>query len=213
VTAKRKVDNLMALAVLSTVVQRPMHRYEMASIMRERGKDKDMDVKWGSLYTVVGNLAKHGFLEEIATTRQGARPERVVYRITDAGRRELADWTRELIAEPYREHPRLAAGLSVMTALPPDDVIAALRGRLDKLRAAIDADRAAADSADIPRVFLIENEYGVAMLEAEAAWVGSLLAELESGNLPGLAQWRSFHATGEMSAEFADLAERGAIPE
>ncbi len=86
--AKRKVDNLMALAVLATVVQRPMHRYEIASLMRARGKDQDMDVKWGSLYTVVQNLAKHGFLEVVGTSRQGARPERTVYQITEAvGRR------------------------------------------------------------------------------------------------------------------------------
>ena len=82
--AKRKVDNLMALAVLATVVQRPMHRYETASPMRACGKDQDMDVKWGSLYTVVQNLAKHGFLEVVGTSRQGARPERTVFRITEA---------------------------------------------------------------------------------------------------------------------------------
>ena len=42
---KRKVANLMALAALATVAQRPMHRYEMASVMRARGKDRDMDIK------------------------------------------------------------------------------------------------------------------------------------------------------------------------
>ena len=50
---KRKVNNLLALAVLAVLVERPMHRYEIASTMRERGKDRDMDIKWGSLYTVV----------------------------------------------------------------------------------------------------------------------------------------------------------------
>jgi hypothetical protein len=48
---KRKVANLLALAILATVVERPMHRYEMASVMRARGKERDMDIKWGSLYT------------------------------------------------------------------------------------------------------------------------------------------------------------------
>ena len=52
---KRQVANLLALAVLSMVIQRPMHRYEMASVMRARGKDRDMNVKFGSLYTVVQN--------------------------------------------------------------------------------------------------------------------------------------------------------------
>ena len=83
-----------------------MHRYEIASLIRARGKDQQMDVKWGSLYTVVQNLAKHGFLEVVGTSRQGARPERTVYRITDAGRQELTDWTRELIVHAgARAHP------------------------------------------------------------------------------------------------------------
>lgn len=210
---RRKVDNLMALAVLSTVVQRPMHRYEMASFLRERGKDKDMDIKWGSLYTVVANLAKHGFLEEIGSTRQGARPERVVYRITDAGRQELIDWTRELLSTAHREHPRFAAGLSVMLVLAPDEIIALLRDRLVELSEAISAERDALENAGVPRIFLVEGEYAVAMLDAESQWVAGLLSELESGRFPGLTDWREFHATGQMSAELAELAERGATPQ
>ena len=49
---------------------------EMASVMRARGKDRDMDIKWGSLYTFVQNLEKNGFVESVEVTRQGARPER-----------------------------------------------------------------------------------------------------------------------------------------
>jgi len=74
VAEKRKVANLMALAVLATVVQRPMHRYEMASVMRARGKDRDMDIKWGSLYTVVQNLEKNGYLESIGVTEVAYQP-------------------------------------------------------------------------------------------------------------------------------------------
>ena len=132
--AKRKVDNLMALAVLSTVIQRPMHRYEIASLMRARGKDQDMDVKWGSLYTVVQNLAKHGFLEVVGTSRQGARPERTVYQITEAGRQEMLDWTRELLSAPEPEHPKFAAGLSVQMILSPEEVIALLRAGTERAR-------------------------------------------------------------------------------
>ena len=39
-----------------------MHPYEMASELRERGKDQSIKIKWGSLYTVVQNLEKHGFV-------------------------------------------------------------------------------------------------------------------------------------------------------
>ena len=203
---KRKVANLMALAVLATVVQRPMHRYEMASLMRARGKDRDMDIKWGSLYTVVANLEKNRLLEVIEVTRQGARPERTVYQITDAGRDELVGWTRELIAEPEAEHTRFIAGLSVLAVLTPRDVIDLLRRRLGRLTETIDALTAQLRQAsDVPRLFLIEDEYRIAMTQAETDWTRSLLDELSAGTFPYLDAWRKFHETGEMPSEFAEL--------
>jgi len=117
VARQRKVGNLLALAVLATVLQRPMHPYEIASLLRARGKEDDMEIKWGSLYTVVRNLTKHGFLEVVDSRREGARPERTIYRITDAGHAELVDWVRELVSTPQPEYPRFKAGLSVLAAL------------------------------------------------------------------------------------------------
>ena len=208
---RRKVANVLALAVLGTVVQRPMHPYEMASMLRERGKDQDIKIKWGSLYTVVGNLEKHGLIEAAETARQGGRPERTVYRITDAGRAELVDWVRELVSTPEREQPRFEAGLSMLGALAPDDAIDLLRRRLDVLEGQLAEQREtlARHSAELPRLFLIENEYDLALREAEAAWVRAVLGELTDGTFPGLAQWREYHETGRLPPEFAEIAERG----
>lgn len=207
---QRKVSNLLALAVLSTVIQRPMHPYEMASFLRARGKEDDMEIKWGSLYTVVRNLAKHGFIEVAGSTREGARPERTVYRITDAGRAELVDWVRELVADPQPEHPKFKAGLSVLSVLTPDEAATLLRQRLD----AIERENAAlreslARHQDVPRLFMIETEYELAIHEAEAAWVRALLDEFSSETFPGLEAWRRWHATGEVPPDLAELAERG----
>ena len=203
----------MALAVLATVVQRPMHRYEMASVMRARGKDRDMDIKWGSLYTVVQNLERNGFLEPIGVTRQGARPERTVYQITDAGRDELVAWTRELIAEPQAEHTRFVAGLSVLAVLTPQDVIDLLRARLERLTRSVEQlTTQLEEAADVPRLFLIEDEYRIAMTLAEAAWTRSLLDELSAGTFPHLHAWRSWHENGDIPSEFTELAERGTEP-
>jgi len=203
---KRKVANLMALAVLATVVQRPMHRYEMASVMRARGKDRDMNIKWGSLYTVVQNLEKNGYLETIGITRQGARPERTVYQITDAGRDELIAWTRDLIAQPEAEHTRFVAGLSVLAVLAPQEVADLLRQRVQRLTDSLDTLRSELEQAAyVPRLFLIEDEYRIAMTQAEMEWTTSLLDELTAGTFPHLDAWRKFHETGQMPPEFADL--------
>ncbi|RCG31123.1 PadR family transcriptional regulator [Sphaerisporangium album] len=207
---KRKVGNMLALAILSVIVQRPMHPYEMASLLRERGKDQDMDIKWGSLYTVVGNMEKHGLIAAVETRKQGGRPERTTYRITDAGREEYADWTRELLATPEVEHPKFAAALSVCGVLGPDEVIRLLRHRLRLLeeRLAGDREAMAGHLRTVSRMFLVEAEYGLAMLEAEVSWIRSLLDELVSGSFPGVDQWRSWFETGEPPPDLAEMTER-----
>lgn len=206
VVKRRKVANLLALAVLAALRVRPMHPYELGVTLREWGKDDDMEIKWGSLYTVVGNLAKNGLIEAAESIRDGARPERTVYRITPAGHGELLDWVRELVGTPVRDRPLLVAGLSVLTVLPPDEAIALLAHRLAAVEAELTTarDRLRAAARDVPRIFLIETEYGLALREAEVGWLAGLLDELRSGRFPGLADWASWHATGRLPTGLAD---------
>ena len=96
---RRKVSNLLALSLLTLLMmERPMYPYEMAAVLRERGKDQSRKINWGSLYTVVQNLEKHGFIEAVEVAREGRQPERTTYQITDAGRAE-AEWVRGLLKE------------------------------------------------------------------------------------------------------------------
>ncbi|MEV4759237.1 PadR family transcriptional regulator [Micromonospora sp. NPDC049559] len=209
-TKRRKVGNLLALAVLSALAQRPMHPYEIATALRSWGKDQDMGLKWGSFYTVVRNMDKHGLIAAVESVREGRRPERTVYRITEAGREELSDWARELVSTPVPERSHFRAGLSVLAVLHPDEATRLLRQRLDLLERDVTTAREALGqhARQIPRLFLVESEYDLAIQEAEAAWIRSLLAEFTSGTYPGLDAWRAFHETGEIPAELAELAER-----
>jgi DNA-binding PadR family transcriptional regulator len=197
---RRRVGNLLALAVLAALAGKSMHPYEIASVLRETGKEHDMRFKWGSLYTVVQNLERHGLIEATESVRQGGRPERTVYRITDAGRDELMDWVRELVRTPERETPKFKAALSVLGVIPPDEAIGLLRERLEQMTTEIEELRGqlAQWLTDVPRMFLVEAEYELAMRSAEAAWVAALLDELSSGEFPDLAQWRAWHETGQV---------------
>ncbi|OXM71257.1 PadR family transcriptional regulator [Amycolatopsis vastitatis] len=206
---RRKVGNLLGLAVLSVVLERPMHPYEMATVLKERGKDTDMPIKWGSLYTVVANLEKHGFVEAVEIVKDGGRPERTVYRITAAGREEFEDWVRELVGTVDPEPPRFKAGLSMIGVLGPDQAIGRLRERLALLDERAGNQRAGLEQLRplMPRMFLIEVEYDLAMTEAEARWVRGFLDELTSGALPGIEAWRRWYETGEIPADLGELRE------
>jgi DNA-binding PadR family transcriptional regulator len=212
---RRKVGNLLALALLAQLAPGlPMHPYQMANVLRRTGKDQDMKIKWGSLYTVVQNLEKHGFIQAVGSDREGRRPERTTYAITEAGREEMRDWIRELVSEPEPELSRFESALSVVGVVGPDEAQSLLLRRLAALEAGIEADRTmlAETAKTVPRLFLVEAEYVLAMREAEAAWVRSLLAELAEGTLPGMAQWREYHGSGQVPPEWERLVAEGGAP-
>jgi len=212
---RRKVNNLLALALLAALVERPMHPYQIASVLRARGKEDSMKINWGSLYTVVENLEKHGFIRAVGTTREGRRPERTVFSITEAGREEVRDWLRDLVGIPEKEHTKFEAALSVLGILPPDEATDLLGHRLRVLDAEIAEEQTALRhwSKEVPRMFLIEAEYQLAIRKAEAKWLRSLHKELADGSMPGMADWRYYHETGQMPPELAELAERGLAPD
>jgi len=211
---RRKVGNLLALSLLSLLAQQPMYPYEMAQTLRARGKDKNFKVNWGSLYTVVNNLEKYGFIEEAGTVREGRQPERTTYQITARGMAELRDWMAELLSVPEDERGGFVTALSEAGILPPDDVIKLLTIRLatlDKANAAHQADMKLWKER-LPRMLLIEAEYQLAMRLAQTTWVRGLLKELVDGTMEGIDTWRRIHETGEMPPEMKeldDLAKRG----
>ena len=206
---RRKVGNLLALSLLSLLAQKPMYPYEMAQTLRARGKEQNFKINWGSLYTVVQNLEKYGFIEAAATEREGRQPERTTYQITALGLGELRDWLSELLSVPEDEHGGFVTALSEAGILPPDEVIGLLTTRLatlDKANASHQADlRRWAER--LPRVFLIETEYQLAIRVAQADWLRGLLGELVAGTISGMDGYRRIHETGEMPPEFEELDE------
>ena len=206
---RRKVSNLLALALLSLLAQQPMYPYEMAQTLRTRGKDRTIRINWGSLYTVVQNLEKHGFIEAAGINREGRQPERTTYRITERGMAELRDWLRELLSEPDDQPTPFAAALAEGGILPPAEMaelLAQRLARLDKANAAHEAELTVWNER-LPRILLIESDYELAMRKAQADWVRGLLREITEGTLGGMETWRKIHETGEIPPEIRELDE------
>ncbi|ADP81820.1 PadR family transcriptional regulator [Pseudofrankia inefficax] len=194
--ARRKVGNLLGLAVLAYLSRAPMHPYELSRTLRDHGDDRSIKFNHGSLYMVVQQLAKAGFITELATTREGQRPERTVYAITPAGRDELHDWLRELVARPEHEYPSFVSALSLVGALHPDDVVEQLRARLTGLAARrAEIQKMIDDSLaeGVPELFLIEEEFRAAQLDTEAAFVERLITRIADPDVGWGPAWAAFH--------------------
>jgi DNA-binding PadR family transcriptional regulator len=193
---KRKVGNLLALAVLSYLTQRPMHPYELSRTLREHDDARSIKFNHGSLYMVVGQLAKAGFIAEQETTREGQRPERTVYALTDSGRKEFRDWMRELVEYPQHEYPHFVAALSLIAALSPGEVVDLLRRRLDRLAERRAETRAVIEDTlgqGVPALFLVEEDYRLTLLEAEAVFVERFIEQIVHPETGWGRMWAQFH--------------------
>ena len=188
-------SNPLALAVLVCLFERPMHPYEVAQTLRSRAKHESVRLNYGSLYAVVDSLEKRGFIRAGETVREGRRPERTVYEVTDAGRPGAHGLAHRADGGAGQGVPALHGG-AVVPPRPrhrrrPDALrqrAVALEIRLAQLRAAL---RAGAD-AGLPRLFELEGEYEERLMETELDFVRALIKEIDDGSLDGIELWRSF---------------------
>jgi DNA-binding PadR family transcriptional regulator len=177
--------NLWSLTVLCLLRARPMHPYELQQRIRDWHKDEFLDLKRGSLYHAIDRLRRDELIEAVETRREGRRPERTVYRLTDKGGQTIQDWLRDMLARPARETNQFFAALSFLPTLHPDVVQEQLRQRVQSLEAEITCLNTvlATMVPRIGRLVLVEVEYRRAMKEAERTWVLALLDDLRSGAL------------------------------
>jgi DNA-binding PadR family transcriptional regulator len=177
----------LMLMVLVLLAEAPMHPYEMQRLMQWRGKDQIVRVQRGSLYPAVERLAKAGLIEPSETERAGRRPERTVYRLTEEGRDTAETWLVTMLRTVRNEYPEFPAALSFLPMLSAEEARSQLIARQLLLGREIAALRSGSDDLRekyaMPRLFTIEDEYRLAMLEAEHRWVGRVVDDLTSGEL------------------------------
>jgi DNA-binding PadR family transcriptional regulator len=195
----RNRSNPLALAVLVSLLERPMHPYEVATTLRQRAKQRSVRLNYGALYRVVESLTKRGLIEPKETGRAGRLPERTIYKLTDTGRIEIDDWLAELLSTPTIEYPQFVAGLSFLAALPPEQVAELLKVRLTHLtleEAQAAAIREAVQKRGLPRLLWVQEEYRDRVRAAEIDYVRSLLRDIQSGALEGTEWWQEVHERG-----------------
>lgn len=191
---KRKISNPLALAVLALLRERPMHPYDMALTMRQRRQEDSIKLRYGSLYTVIELLQREGYIAPQKTTREGNRPERTVYMLTEAGRVEMHYWLSELLSTPTQEFLHFKAALSLVFYLAPDEVMTLLRERVGFLDAEIQnlkAEIAGQMAVGVQQIFTVKTEYQLVLLEAERKWVSELVPRV--GAWSEVLGWKQRH--------------------
>jgi DNA-binding PadR family transcriptional regulator len=201
--------------VLALLFERPMHPYEMAATLKDRRKHESIKLRYGSLYTVIDALVARSLIVARETEREGRRPERTVYALSEAGLDELRAWMRDLLRAPAKEYPQFETALSLMPVLPPDEAVSLLRARALELSGTIwkmeaqlaelaQQDFAAmAGEAQLPAalagqkfppLFSVESEYHLAMVRAELDFVNDLVRRIVDDGWGPVDMWRSIQS-------------------
>jgi DNA-binding PadR family transcriptional regulator len=176
----------LGISVLALLAERPMHPYEMYRLLLERHEDRRVKVRPGSLYHTVDRMAGIGLVEATGTERDGGRPERTTYRITDGGRAALAERIRTLLATPVNEYPQFPVALGEAHNLPRHEVIELLRARTRRIEGELTEGtallRGAADR-QVDEAYLLAAHYVQDQLTTELRWLTDLIGRLERKEL------------------------------
>lgn len=176
-----------------------MHTYRMQRLFEAQGKHRVVNVRSpASLYQTVRRLEQHGLIQVEETGREGRRPDRTVYAITDAGRKTAREWLAEMLVETGGEYPEFIAALSMAFTFPPERVLALLEERAERLATELaEAEGVLSANSDVPRLFLLEEEYRAALLRTELVWLEGVVADIANGRLHWDEKW-----IREMGAKF-----------
>jgi DNA-binding PadR family transcriptional regulator len=190
-TSRRAQRSPLGLVVLWQLVEGPKHVYGIQKQLKEQGKDRVVNVRSrASLYQTLERLVRLRLVEVQETVRREGYPDRIVYVITEAGRETAREWLREMLRTTGSEYPDFIAAVSILFGLAPEDARVQLEQRAEGVAAGLaDAEAQLAGSPGLPRLFLLEEEYRRAVLQAELSWLRGVIADLEKGRLTWSEEW------------------------
>jgi DNA-binding PadR family transcriptional regulator len=181
----------LGLIVLWLLVQEPMHVYRMQKRLEQTGKSRVVNVRArASLYQTIERLLRLGLVEIRETARTEGLPDRTVYALTEAGRDTATEWLRETLRTTGGEYPEFITAVSILFGLAPDDARRQLELRAERLAAELaETEAELAAHPDLPRLFLLEEEYRRALLQAELGWLRGVIDDLRAGRLTWSEEW------------------------
>jgi DNA-binding PadR family transcriptional regulator len=153
----------------------PVHGYDVRRELLSWQADSWASIAPGSIYNSLKTLVREELVEVVGTDRQGARPERTTYRLTEAGEQEFTRLLRDNLSRSALPNHPLLVGLAFIPDAPEEELAVALRQRADDLRARLEQSRLLLDkivsgASGIPAHVAESYRLNAALLEAEASW-------------------------------------------
>jgi len=180
----------MKLMVLGVLMEGEKHPYEIQQIVKERDMDRYIKFQKGSLYYAVEQLEKKGLIEVAGTVSDSKRPDRTVYRITEAGRGEFQDLLiKQYVNMDYFYDPIFAA-LAFSLHGDRAEILQALKTRVQdqEIRVGILQRVYENHIPEVPRVILYILAAALEQTRTQLKWMQRLYQDALDGRLEEVGQ-------------------------
>ena len=162
------------MLLLGLLNENDMHGYRLNEYVNQ-AMGMHTDIRKSTIYYTLEKLEKDGYVEQ-QLEREGRRPERRVYRITDKGKEYFLELLRRHLSEYTRTYFSDDVGIAFMQHLPSDEVRRLLTEKRDKVQSILKTFREQPKSDESQRYVVSHN---IAHLEADLAWIYNILMELQ----------------------------------
>lgn len=168
------------LLLLGMLLDGPLYGYQLHQIVRAHG-ELYADLKKANLYYLLERLAKDGYLEmEVEAGTRGARGERLIYTITEAGRAHFYQVLRETLLHYELVHTGIETAVVFLSYLSREEGLALLKERRQTMQAkrvqvATDVGQ---PEKNAPLV-VIAGDHLLTLIDAELAWIDRSLDYLQ----------------------------------
>ncbi|WJH32342.1 PadR family transcriptional regulator [Paenibacillus sp. CC-CFT747] len=175
----------MKLVILGLLMEGDRHPYEIRQTMKERRMQNYMKIQDGSLYYAIDQLRREERVEAVELVKEPGRPDKTIYRITEAGRELFQELLLAQVEEAgFGIHP-LSAALAFAKHGDPELLAEAFERKIGLFRAKAEEMRRLYEEhrLTVPRSVLHLMWGGYERASTEQRWLERLATDARAGRL------------------------------
>ncbi|HTX71516.1 MAG TPA: helix-turn-helix transcriptional regulator [Rectinemataceae bacterium] len=168
------------LAVLSLIVERDLHGYEIEVLIQERGMRNWTEIAFSSIYHILRVLERELLVSSRIEAAPGKGPARKVFAATAEGRARYKREALRTLSTVVRPYPPILLGLAALPGLDPEEAADGLaayrRGLAERLH-----EVQARNLPGLPDHVQAMFAHSEALIRAESEVVARIEARLRRG--------------------------------
>ena len=169
------------LALLSLLVEQPMHGYQVEQTIEARGMREWTQIGFSSIYYVLEKMKKKAWLSSNLQQGAGPGPARQVFQLTDAGRKIWKAAVMDALSNPHRAFSNFSLGLANLLFLEKKEILSAVRSYQKQLQERREnvSQKLQGYGTSLPWEVVKLFDYSLAQIDCEIQWVEEFIAELQ----------------------------------